>query len=257
MKDHVPRHLLERLVVDDPRAPVRPVLRVHIASCDRCSMRQRALEAARSGHLAKYDVRAFAATVLARAAQPEPVRRRGLAALSPAWIMLAAGLMILAPVVGVLWYTGAGSTLLGLSDAGPLRITLQRGNEARPLRDGSQLESGDRLSVSYSLDRPRHLLLLGVDAGGTIRRYFPSDASQAEPLVAARSAQLPVDLSSDTARGDEHLFALVSDAPLDEVAVRGSLAAVINRSRARGLGGAGLATLDVHAEQQHIWFRRP
>jgi hypothetical protein len=76
MTHHVSRHHLEQLIADDPRGLVPPALRVHVADCDHCSVRKRALEAARAQYLSAQPAAEFARGVLTQAAQPEPPRRR-------------------------------------------------------------------------------------------------------------------------------------------------------------------------------------
>jgi hypothetical protein len=101
VKDHLPRHLLEKLVADDPRAPVHPALRVHVAGCDHCNTRKRALEAARAGYLTRYPAADFAHAVLALAAAPEPARRRGASWKDPRVWAIAIALMAAAAMVAV------------------------------------------------------------------------------------------------------------------------------------------------------------
>ena len=254
MKDHLARHVLEQLVVDDPAAPVRPVMRVHVASCDRCSMRQRALDVARANYLVAYPPGDFAQHVMWRAAQPVPQPRRGLAALRPMWIWIGTALFIVLPVIVVLWLHAAPSDLWGASDDGPVRIVWQRGQSQRELSDGIELAAGDRVSAHYQFSHPRHLLVVGVDASGTVRRYFPVDASRTGPLTAGEQ---PLGIKVAGRHDHEQLFAIVADTPLDEVAIRTKLAAAMNRARASGAGLTGLASVELPGLQLRVWFRRP
>ena len=73
MSDHLARHVLERLHANDPKARVNPIAHVHLAECDRCGVRKRALEVAHARYFAAHPIDAFARDVLARAAEPEPV----------------------------------------------------------------------------------------------------------------------------------------------------------------------------------------
>jgi hypothetical protein len=72
MSDHLARHVLERVHAADPRARGNPVAHVHLAECDRCAVRKRALEVAHARYFAAHPVEAFAREVLARAAEPAP-----------------------------------------------------------------------------------------------------------------------------------------------------------------------------------------
>lgn len=67
---HLARHVLERILAadPDPSARVDPAARVHLASCDRCGVRKRALEVALARHLRAQPAAAVAAEVLVLAA---------------------------------------------------------------------------------------------------------------------------------------------------------------------------------------------
>lgn len=78
MTAHLARYRLEQLIADDPRAKVPPALRVHLASCDECSVRKRAIESARAEFLARRPPEEFARTVLVRAAELVEAPKRRL-----------------------------------------------------------------------------------------------------------------------------------------------------------------------------------
>jgi hypothetical protein len=259
MKDHLPRHLLEKLVADDPHAPVHPALRVHVASCDHCNTRKRALEAARADYLLRNPAAPFAGTVLARVAQPEPTPKGKFRAWKAATIWASASALLVAAAMLVVLRSADVQRPAPERWKGGLsfRVFVQHAGETRILHDGDSLAQGDQLAFTYALEHPRQLLLLGIDADGTITRYFPADDSHAGALAAAARAQLPISIELDMHPGEERLFALFSEHVLDEQRVRGVLTAALNQSRARRAGVIGLGEIDLPAQQVSVWFRKP
>ena len=75
---HLARLVLERILATDPdpSARVDPAARVHLASCDRCGVRKRALEVALARHLHARAPAAVAAEVLVLAAAPDAAPKR-------------------------------------------------------------------------------------------------------------------------------------------------------------------------------------
>jgi hypothetical protein len=250
---HLTRRQLEQLVADDPRAPVPPVLRVHIADCDRCSVRRLALEAARSRYLAARPPEEFAQKVAARAvasAPVSPVRRHPLQVIAPALGALALTAAVL------LWLRPVGiPAAIHWKGAATLEVIARHAGSQHQLRDGDALAPGDQLAFAYALERPKHLLLLGVDDAGQITRYFGTNS----PLAATSRAQLPVGIELDASRGNERLYAFFSDAVLDEAQVRSALLRVLASARTRGQGVAALREIDLPAvaAQRTLWFRKP
>jgi hypothetical protein len=250
---HLTRRQLEQLVVDDPRAPVPPVLRVHLAGCDRCGVRRVALDAARSRFLATYPAAEFARAVVARAEIPPPVapkRRRTWQMIAP-----AAGVVALAAAV-LVWLHPAPEPRAVRSKGGvSLEVIARRGAIQSPLRDGEALSPGDQLAFSYTLDQPRYLLLLGVDDAGEITRYFAAD----DALAVAPRAQLPTGIELDARKGDERLYALFSEVALDEAVVRHAITRELAAVRAYGHGIAAMRAIDLQppVHQITLWFRKP
>jgi hypothetical protein len=255
---HLCRHQLEQLVANDLRATVHPALRVHLAACDPCSMRKRALEAARARFLAAYPAADFARAVVEQAAQPEPPPRRRWQGWSAPGVLASAAGSLAIGAAALLWFSRAPAPpAIRLKGGVSLQAFAKHAGRTSALRDGDALAPGDQLAFEYALDRPRYLLLLGIDDAGAITRYFPADSSGAAPLAATPRAQLPVGIELDARKGQERLYALFSAAALDEAEARGALIQALFAAHAHGAAIAALRELDLPAHQVTIWFRKP
>jgi hypothetical protein len=177
MTGHLTRGQLEQLVADDPRAPVPPVLRVHVSGCDRCSVRKLALDRARANYVATHPAADFARAVVARAATPTPIAKQR----RPAQRVFAAAAAAFALVAGfLLWQRPAQPPAAIRAKGGvSLQVIAKHDGIQSQLLDGAVLAPGDQLAFAYALDRPRHLLLLGIDGSGQITRYYPEGAAHA------------------------------------------------------------------------------
>jgi hypothetical protein len=246
--DHLTRVQLEQLVADDLR--VAAALRVHAASCDRCAVRRLALERARARYVTLHPAAEFARQVVERANLPAPVVRKSRRIP-----------YVLAPLAGVAAIAVALSAWLQPSairtkGAVSLEVIAKRGAIQNPLADGESLTAGDQLAFAYTLDRPRYLLLIGVDASGEVTRYYASPS----PLAAAtRRAQLPVGIELDASRGDERVYALFADTALDEGKIRAAVREGLAEARARGRGVDALERLELPESISafSVWYRKP
>ncbi|HKP56342.1 MAG TPA: hypothetical protein VJV78_06470 [Polyangiales bacterium] len=242
MSGHLTRAQLEQLLADDLRVPA--ALRVHAGSCDRCTVRRMALERARARYMSMHPAPEFARVVLERVnaqapALPKPRRMHYLAPL--------AGLAVVAAALFLWPEPAAIRTKGGIS----LEVFAKHGASQRPLADGEALAAGDQLAFAYALDRPRYLLLVGVDTGGEVTRYYASQA----PLAPTRRAQLPVGIELDAGKGDERVYALFADTALDEANVREA----VRKGLAGGRGVQALEQLSLPPSISAftVWYRKP
>ena len=101
MTGHLTRRQLEDVVADDPRNPVPPQLRVHIAGCDRCNVRRLALATANTRYLDAHPAQEFAQVVLQRAevaVATEPPRSHQRLVVA-----IVLGLVAIAAAAALLW----------------------------------------------------------------------------------------------------------------------------------------------------------
>jgi hypothetical protein len=254
--EHLARHQLEELIAEDPRAST---LRAHVASCDHCAARQRTLTAAKARYLAALPALDFARSVIAQAERSEPaVRTRSRTWKQPLVYAPALGLLALA-AVAMLWIAGApGGSEIRMKGSASLWTVAKHGSTQSVLRDGDALVPGDQIAFEYALDRPRFLLLLGIDDAGAVTRYFPGAEPRADRLAAATRTQLPIGIELDARKGEERLYALFSEEPLDEVQARNALERALNPIGGGAVGRiARMGELDLPAIQRSIWFRKP
>jgi hypothetical protein len=257
MTKHVARHRLERLVAAGPNPAAEAATRVHIASCDPCAVRKRAFDRAREEYLRAHPPDAFAQAVMARAQRAEATPAR-------AWRWSRVGALVglaAAAALGVIALQrrlpDASTDAIRPEGTVSFQVQARSGDRTFALHDGATLAPGDQLAFTYSLTEPRHLLLLGVDDAGTVTRYFPPAGESGRPLGKTDGAQLPVGVELDARRGRERMFALFSQAPFDESAVRLAIARALARAQAGGAGIEALPELDVDAEQVRVWFQKP
>jgi Domain of unknown function (DUF4384) len=227
---HTPRNVLEELAVG---TDVAPAARAHVAACERCQRRLDAISSAAKAYLASYPADAFARQVAARAQRadraavaererpPNIARRR-----------LFGGLGVLAMAAGAiaLWVRLPAPTpdAIRLKGGMTWSVFAKRGARAWPVVEGETLKPGDQLAFTYSLSQDRFLWMLGIDDAGTITQYGP----EATPVRLARGqGRVPFAIELDARPGEERLFALFSQAPLDVSEAKRVLAVSAARAR--------------------------
>lgn len=258
MTEHLARHQLEELI-ENANTPLSDAVHDHLANCDHCTARKRAFTDAKARHLAASPASDFARAVIAQAGRDGPsLHTRARTWKTSRVYASAAGVLVAAAAV-LLWNgPQPDSSEIRLKGGASLWAVAKHGAAQHVLRDGDTLAAGDQLAFEYALDRPRFLLLLGIDDGATVTRYFPAGELSSGRLNATTRAQLPFGIELDARAGEERLYALFSDEPLDETAARRALVRALNATRAGPHGGIEhMGELDLPAAQISLWFRKP
>jgi hypothetical protein len=257
MRDHLQRHQLERLASEDPAARIRPVLRVHVSMCDHCQTRLRALHTAKLRFLDAYPAREFARITYLFASPAAGGREPGDWTRELRRAVYAGLVAVFA--VAFLWYGHeAAVSWVHAHGGASFHLVVTHDGLERRLEDGGVVHPGDRVAFAYSLEQARHLLLLGVDDTGVVRRYFPvaGAAEAAPPLPAAEHATLTVSLPVDSRTGEERLYALFSEEPLAESDARAAVSNAAGEAWSTGRRLEETPSLDLPAQAISVWFRR-
>jgi hypothetical protein len=151
---------------------------------------------------------------------------------------LAGGLAALVLVLGV-WGLMPRDPDLAVAFKGPIGLEVYGHRDQATFRvsDGDRLRPGDRLRFRVTTPGPGYLLILSVEEGGRVTRFYPF-ASDAAQSFDGRGALLEGSIALDSFLGRERVFVLFSPAPfsLREVsAAAASLAATpggVGRARA-------------------------
>ena len=247
---HTPRHLLETLAASaDPSHA--PAARQHVATCQLCKLRLDGITRAADAYLASYPADNFAhqVAVRARRAEQRPTvpRRR-----------LFAGLGVLAMAAGAvaLWVRLAPRTLDEIRYKGggvTWAVFAKRGDRTWAVSDGESLRPGDRLAFTTYSPQDRFLLMFGIDDADTIVQYGPQGST---PLRLPRGqGSVPFAIELDARPGEERLFALFSQAPLDAAEAKRALAAAAARAR-RESRWVTAADLTLPAEITSFGFKK-
>jgi hypothetical protein len=253
MSEHLARHALEELVIDQAR--IAPELRLHLADCEHCSRRLRGMEHARAQHALEYPAGHFARLVTkAAAARHAPARPR----LHWRWALFGGTLTLAIAAAALAWLMPSKPVIRYRGSGISLQAYVRSGTGSRELHQGEALSAGAQLAFTYTVAEPQHLLLFGVDDGGTITRYFPDgNIARSSALSAGATRQLPVGIELDARRGHERLIALFSETVLDEARARAAIETAWREARARGKSVTEPFELPVPARQISLWFDRP
>ncbi|HYD42853.1 MAG TPA: DUF4384 domain-containing protein [Anaeromyxobacter sp.] len=198
-------------------------LRTHVVGCDRCRTALEELEQVRSEPLPPFRADE---SVVHRAVPPPRARRRWAAAAGAlAAAAAAAGLFLLPPP------EPAGTRTKG---AGPaLAMYVRHGGEVRRAAPGEKVAAGDAVRFAVSLREPAYVAVLSLDPAGHASVYFP-EGDRAAQVKAGAEVALPLATRLDATAGEEQVFGLFCDRPLDLAPVRALVDAA-----AAGTGPAG------------------
>lgn len=194
---------LDGLLSGEPSASACTDMRSHIASCARCSAREREFLQQRERFL-------VSTPALASGFLMQPPRRRRSSPL--AYSALALGALVAASIVfmfrpppSVEHVRHKGSAELG--------FYLKRGEQVLRGHALDPLRPGDLVRFVYSSARPRYLAVLSLDAARHASIYFPN-APLSPRVAAGTDVALPSSVMLDQTLGRERVVALFCDAPV-------------------------------------------
>lgn len=227
----VARHATAEAALDPPPSPPR--------------LAELEAERARTPPFDPVVLRAAAARV------EDPVRSRPPSGAVPwwrrAWLVLTPALAVAALVL-VLVRPGAGPAgrLKGDVDLG---FYVQRQGEVLPGDPAGVFGAGDRLQFTYRAAGYDSLVLVSMDGGGTLSRYYPAAGDTPVPVVPGDRHVLDGAIELDDAPGPEVFVAVFGAASASEVE-----RSVTDRWNEAGVDGlvrmgdeaAGVAVLVIH-----------
>ena len=199
---HASDFLLDRAQAQELEAEALTALEEHLAQCDACRARQRALAAQRDAflrHAPSWD--AF------RTSPRKPRRARG-------WLWSGGVAAALAASVWLGLLRPPDSTGGVRVKGGPqLGYYVKRGTAVWRGRDPQSIRAGDVLRFTYSTPQPAYLALFGHD-GRAATALFPA-SGQAAHVSAGTEVPLAFGLTLDAAQGDPSIHALFCQQPFD------------------------------------------
>lgn len=175
------------------------------------------LERSNQQVLKTYPAAQMAASIRKRSEEPSKTPRRLLLWLAPAAAAAAAAaalLVILAPPDQPP-IPGTTQDQLRLK-GGPLLTIQRRGTTgAKLLRGGSEVRTGDQLSITYTAGDARHGVILSVDGRAEVTLHFPDSPGKSTRLVPGAAQHLAFAYELDDAPGFERFFFVTSAEPID------------------------------------------
>ncbi len=212
-----PPDCLSDLVLDEWRAgeiddPARVAeLEAHVAGCERCRARKSAFDEQARSYLEKNP--AFVPPLRARSKQQSRRSRRmqlfaaGASALAAA---AALALVLRTPEKSPVGGEESGTRIKGDSH---VAFFVKRGDRVVKGGPGEQLQPGDQLRFTATLQRPKHLAILSRDARGVASVYYPAQPVTT-PLRAGADIALENSVELDDVLGEERIYAVFCDGPI-------------------------------------------
>ena len=183
---------LDELFAGELPAGDAAVVSEHVAGCERCRDRERALASDRTRF---------------RAAVP-PLRRR-----RRPWVAIAGSALAAAAAVAIVVRTPADATRL--KGGARLAFVVARAASRTMIvgGPGERVRPGDTLSYLVTAAQPSFVAVLSRDPAGRVAPYFPR-GDRAQWVPAGRDVQLPIATRLDDSLGSERLAAVFCDRPV-------------------------------------------
>lgn len=205
----------EELETGELGSDARAAIEAHLAGCTRCRDRRAELLAEHGALLAAAPDLASLAPARAHAPRARP-RSQVIALGATVLALAAAALLVLEP-------RGPQATPDTRGKGAPhLGFFIKRGERVLPGESGAGVRAGDLVRFTYSSDRERYLALINLDARGA-QVYFPADEGAAKRMRAGSEVALDFSVELDATEGDEQVFGLFCDRPLELAPVRAAL----------------------------------
>lgn len=209
---------LDRWMAGELPAAEAEDLSAHVARCARCREAAASLAEARDRTVLPPLRAARSAAIPRRAPRWLPWSALGAA------LAAAAVLVILAPRIRPGLGLGLGDARLkGSSPA--LGMYVQHGDVVRRAGPGERVAPGDAVRFAVTLREPAYVAVLTLDPAGKASVYYPAGAL-AEPVNPGADVALPLATRLDQTVGEEHVFGLFCDRPVELEPVRARLGAL-------------------------------
>ena len=234
-------------------APEEHALHAHVAGCAVCTRHLATCEgAARS-----FEMHVLPALKPARLSSASPGFGERVAAwgrgLTRPWVM-AGGLavIILAVAIG-LREVAPDQTREGVAFKGTigLQVVADRQGSQFVVHEGDALQRGDRLRFRVSTPGPGYVLVVSVEGGGRVTRFYPF-AGEDAMAIDGRGTLLGGSIALDAFAGYERVFVVFSPRPFTLRDVRAPAAALA----ASPTGALRTRVLPVPFEQASLGFRK-
>lgn len=211
MSGHLSTLVLHQLRYGELDADALASARAHIEACPRCAERLQAQIAERAAFVLRPVPEA-----LRSPAQPQP----------PGWLrrwlpggLLVAALALLVALGGTLRLGASEPDVVRFRGALPdVEVWIDAGDGPRLLRGTDRLAAGSRVQLKYDPQGASHVAFAGRDGAGLVEIYGSTSIPEGDGLLEA-----PFALALDGTPGDQELFVLTADHPLDEPTVRAAL----------------------------------
>ena len=105
-----------------------------------------------------------------------------------------------------------------------LDIYVQHGEQVRRALPGESVAPGDAIRFALGSKSGGYAAVLSLDPGSQASIYFPLDA-RAAPIAGGAEVALPLSTRLDQTRGQEQIFALLCDSPIELEPLRANLQA--------------------------------
>jgi len=218
MTPHLSTLALHRLRYGEITGDEREQAVAHLHDCSRCQARLTVQERERAAFVLEPVPVALRRTVLRRASE------HWLFRILVPFAVVAAAVAVIALVVPTPPETEEGpdgNRVVYRGFLPAIEAWVDEGTGPRPLRPGESLAEGDRVQLRYDAHGAAHVALAGRDSSGMVEIYSLHAPSGTGLLTA------PFALELDDSQGQQELFVVTSDEPLDEGVVEEAIGGLV------------------------------
>ncbi len=215
MTPHLSTLALHRLRYGEITGDERDKAAAHLDGCSRCQARLAVQERERAAFVLQPVPAPLRRTVLRRVTEHGFVRVLVPLALAAA---AAIAIAVALPALREGEPSQEGNRILYRGILPDIEVWVDEGSGPRPHRTGESLAAGDRVQLRYDAHGAAHVALAGRDSSGIVEIYTLAAPSGTGLLTA------PFALELDDSPGEQELFVVTSDEPLDEGRVQEALA---------------------------------
>ena len=207
----------DALAADELDASERQALEQHVMRCVRCHARERALSELRD----RFDAQE-------RGRVPADPIASGVRGKPRTWLAAVAVTVAVAAAAALLALSPRGD---GASAVAPTERTkggehiaffLKRGDHVQRGAREQNVQPGDKLRFLYSAPRARYLAIVSLDSRHQVSIFYP-ESERAERIEPGVDVALPSAVELDGALGEERVYALFCDVPLELAGLRAEL----------------------------------